>query len=46
MNIFHTAALGKITSASIVPEGVCQAYPREELEDMVRRWLQACADAD
>ncbi len=46
MNIFHTAALGRITSPSILPDGVSQAYPREELEEMVRRWLQACADAE
>ena len=46
MNLFHTAALGSITSASIVPDGVCKPYPREELEEMLRRWLQACADAE
>ncbi len=46
MNIFHTPELGHITSPSILPEGVCQPYPREELEEMVRRWLQACAAAE
>ncbi len=46
MNPFHTPELGKITAPSIVPSGHCKPYPRAEIEEMLRRWLQACADAE
>lgn len=46
MNEFHTPELKNITTESIVPSGIANSFSREEMEEMVRRWLAACEEAE